>query len=132
MTAADKIAQAKGLMPGRIWLLPCAGDEGETLWCDDPAPGAGMREEDAVGYVRANLADAQAQEIARLRALLREGADLLQVEADALKASIGINGEWESNTDPLDQHTVEAIRELEDWIGKVAAMQPCAALGDAQ
>lgn len=39
--------------PERIWLLPGAG--GETLWCDNPAPGIEMDEADAVEYVRANL-----------------------------------------------------------------------------
>lgn len=41
--------------PERIWLLPDAGNDGETLWCDNPAPGAGMSPEDAVEYVRADL-----------------------------------------------------------------------------
>lgn len=41
--------------PERIWLLPEAGSDGETLWCDNPAPGAGMSQEDAVEYVRADL-----------------------------------------------------------------------------
>lgn len=41
--------------PKRIWLLPDAGNDGETLWCDNPAPGAEMSPEDAVEYVRADL-----------------------------------------------------------------------------
>lgn len=95
MTAADKIAEAKGLMPDRIWLLPCAGDEGETLWCEDPAPGAGMREDDAVGYVRTDIADAQAQENAKLRTLAREYRPSMDAEVlrswaeDVVRAVLG-------------------------------------------
>ncbi|MEF9602652.1 hypothetical protein O4J55_09980, partial [Paracoccus sp. PXZ] len=42
-------------MPERIWLIPDAGNDGETLWCNDPAPGAGMDPDDAVEYLRRDL-----------------------------------------------------------------------------
>lgn len=42
-------------MPERIWLIPNAGNDGETVWCDDPAPGADMDPDDAVEYRRADL-----------------------------------------------------------------------------
>lgn len=42
-------------MPERIWLIPNAGNDGETVWCDDPAPGADMDQDDAVEYRRADL-----------------------------------------------------------------------------
>ena len=40
--------------PGRIYLLPDTGDEGETTWCDDPAPGLDSDSADAIEYVRAD------------------------------------------------------------------------------
>ena len=64
--------------------------------------------------------------------LLRAGADLLSEEADALKAGIGIAGEWETCSDPVDQPTVEAIREIEAWIGRVAALQPTPTTGETE
>ncbi|WP_418024892.1 hypothetical protein ACNKFW_15375 (plasmid) [Paracoccus sp. TD-10] len=42
-------------MPERIWLIPNAGNDGETVWCDDPAPGADMDPDDAAEYLRRDL-----------------------------------------------------------------------------
>ncbi len=52
--------------------------------------------------------------IAGMRAVLRAGCDLLSAEVDALKAGISIGDKMQPG--PKDQHTVEAIREIEDWI----------------
>ena len=46
----------KTAYPPRIWLLPDSGDDGQTTWCDDPAPMDGMDKDDAIEYVRADLA----------------------------------------------------------------------------
>ena len=54
-----------------------------------------------------------------LRALLREGCDLISVEVDALKAGISVNGEVRA--DPEDVATMAAIAEFEGWIGRCAA-----------
>lgn len=41
----------------RIWLLPEAGDEGETLWCQDRNPTTDPDEEvPAIEYLRRDLA----------------------------------------------------------------------------
>lgn len=42
-------------LPERIWLIPNAGNDGETVWCDDPAPGADMDPDDAAEYLRRDL-----------------------------------------------------------------------------
>lgn len=41
--------------PAEIYLVPMLGDDCDHVWSDDPAPGEGMREEDATRYVRADL-----------------------------------------------------------------------------
>ena len=37
-----------------IYLIP---DENSYVWCEDPAPGIGMEEEDAIKYIRADLVE---------------------------------------------------------------------------
>jgi len=69
-------------------------------------------------FLRTNLAKAQ-QEIAGMRALLLAGCELLEVEAEGLRDGISINGVM--CPCPEDQATVEAIREMEDWIASVKA-----------
>ena len=51
----------------RIYLIPDR-DEGRLryVWCDDPAPGYGMCEEEAVEYVRRDKYDALAAHVERL------------------------------------------------------------------
>ncbi|WP_423186811.1 hypothetical protein ACO1PK_00930 [Alishewanella sp. d11] len=39
--------------PAEIYLVPVGLDE--YVWCDTPAPGEGMREEDATRYVREDV-----------------------------------------------------------------------------
>lgn len=56
---------------------------------------------------------------AGMRALLLAGCDLLSIEAEGLRDGISINGVM--CHDPEDQATVEAIREIEDWIASVKA-----------
>lgn len=53
-------------------------------------------------------------------ALLREGADLISTEVDALKSGISINGETKPS--PEDAHTVAAIEELEAWIARAGKL----------
>lgn len=67
--------------------------------------------------------------IEKLLGLLREGADLLSVEADALKAGISVRGKMRPGTE--DTHTVEAIEEIEGWIGKVASVDRSRGRSDA-
>jgi len=57
--------------------------------------------------------------VAGMRALLLTGCDLLAVEAEGMRDGISINGVM--CPDPEDQATVEAIREIEDWIASVKA-----------
>lgn len=52
----------------------------------------------------------------RLRGMLRDGCDLMAIEVDALKCGISINDEMRPG--PEDQHTVDAINELEGWIDR--------------
>lgn len=54
-----------------------------------------------------------------MRALLRAGCDLLSIEAEGLRDGISVNGVMRPC--PEDQATVEAIREMEDWIASVKA-----------
>lgn len=54
------------------------------------------------------------QQASGMRAILRAGCDLLANEADALREGISIGGEMSPG--PEDQNTVDAIREIEDWI----------------
>ncbi len=60
-----------------------------------------------------------AQTAVAMRALLRAGCELMAVEAEGLRDSISINGVMSPG--PEDQATVEAIREMEDWIASVKA-----------
>ena len=46
---------SKTTTPEIIYLMEEIHGEGEWVWCDDPAPGVEMREEDAVPYVRADI-----------------------------------------------------------------------------
>lgn len=56
-TAKEMLAQMydKTENPAEIYLVPVGLDE--YVWCDTPAPGEGMREEDATRYVREDLYD---------------------------------------------------------------------------
>lgn len=49
--------------PEQIYLIPDA--EHGQVWCDTPAPGEGMREEDATRYVREDLVPASNEVLAR-------------------------------------------------------------------
>jgi len=41
--------------PAEIYLVPVFDGEHDHVWCDTPAPGEGMREEDATRYVREDI-----------------------------------------------------------------------------
>lgn len=43
--------------PAEIYLVPVFDGEHDHVWCDTPAPGEGMREEDATRYVREDIKD---------------------------------------------------------------------------
>lgn len=49
-----------------IYLIP---DENSYVWCEDPAPGIGMEEEDAIKYIRADLVE-------KRKAQQKDAADL--------------------------------------------------------
>lgn len=49
--------------PAEIYLVPVGLNE--YVWCDTPAPGEGMREEDATRYVRADLVPVSNEVLAR-------------------------------------------------------------------
>lgn len=51
--------------PAEIYLVPVFDGEHDHVWCDTPAPGEGMREEDATRYVRADLVPASNEMLAR-------------------------------------------------------------------
>jgi len=52
--------------PETIYLIPGEDVDGAPamVWCDDPAPGEGMKPEDAVKYVRAGSASAIERDVA--------------------------------------------------------------------
>ena len=52
----------------------------------------------------------------RLRRLLRDGCDLMSVEVDALKSGVSIDCEMRPGQE--DQHTMDAITELDGWIDR--------------
>lgn len=58
--------------------------------------------------------------------LLREGANLLADEADSIRAGITNLHDGTLSTDPRDAEAVSALTQIEDWIGRVSAMQPSA------
>jgi hypothetical protein len=41
--------------PETIYLLPDTGDNGDTTWCDDPAPGVNDDPKNAIAYRRLDL-----------------------------------------------------------------------------
>jgi hypothetical protein len=67
--------------------------------------------------IREVLAHRKAE--AGMRALLLAGCDLLSIEAEGLRDGISVNGVIYPY--PEGQATVEAIREMEDWIASVKA-----------
>lgn len=84
-------------MPERIWLIPNAGNDGETLWCDDPAPGTGMDPDDAVEYRRADLC-ASGQQV-RVKPLEWEPSKTSYTQADCV----------------LGQYQISFLGEFECW-----------------
>lgn len=55
--------------PAEIYLLPVFDGEHDHVWCDTPAPGEGMREEDATRYVREDIYLAALAQVEQLRKL---------------------------------------------------------------
>lgn len=85
-------------MPKWIWLIPDAGNDGETVWCDDPAPGVGMDPDDAVEYVRADIITDLAEENRRLREALQPFAEVAEhdigddeADCDAFRPMFRVN-----------------------------------------
>ena len=63
--------------PAEIYLVPMLGDDHDHIWCEDPAPGEGMREEDATRYVRADLVPASNEVLANsIAELTRKNSEL--------------------------------------------------------
>lgn len=46
--------------PKTIWLLLGEGDQGETIWCDDPDP-VGRGEIESVKYIRADTIEQEGE-----------------------------------------------------------------------
>ena len=106
-------------MPELIWLIPGAGNDGETVWCDDPSPGAGMEPDDAVEYRRADLC-ASGQVLALTRAAGDESKAGWIISFDDLQAIRAAAGDWGYS---LDLEAVEALAlEVERRI--LAALTP--------
>jgi len=66
--------------PETIYLIPGEDVDGAPamVWCDDPAPGEGMKPEDTVKYVRAGSASA----IERDALILRKQAEAVEQAAN--------------------------------------------------
>ena len=63
--------------PAEIYLVPMLDDDHDHIWCEDPAPGEGMREEDATRYVRADLVPASNEVLANsIAELTRKNSEL--------------------------------------------------------
>lgn len=56
--------------PAEIYLVPVFDGDHDHVWCDTPAPGEGMREEDATRYVREDIYLALQAKVEQLRDLL--------------------------------------------------------------
>ncbi len=54
--------------PAEIYLVPVFDGDHDHVWCDTPAPGEGMREEDATRYVREDIYLALQAQVEQLRA----------------------------------------------------------------
>lgn len=61
--------------PAEIYLI--TDTEGDLVWCDTPAPGEGMREEDATRYVREDIYLALQAQVKQLRNGLNQAIELL-------------------------------------------------------
>lgn len=79
--------------PAEIYLI--TDTEGDLVWCDTPAPGEGMREEDATRYVREDIYLALQAQVEQLKQDIDIGAkdycglmerhDALFVQVDQLR-----------------------------------------------
>lgn len=57
--------------PAEIYLVPVFDGDHDHVWCDTPAPGEGMREEDATRYVREDIYLALKTQVEVLKPLAR-------------------------------------------------------------
>lgn len=97
--------------PAEIYLVPDA--EHGHAWSDDPAPGEGMREEDATRYVRADLVPASNEVLANsIAELTRKNSELMaQVEqlrnllipAARLMRATGYSSGWHETADEISE-----------------------------
>lgn len=68
--------------PAEIFLIEVFdGEDYSHIWCDTPAPGEGMHEEDATRYVRADLVPTGNDVLAQRTAELTSERDALEQEA---------------------------------------------------
>ena len=101
--------------PAEIYLVPMLGDDHDHIWCQDPAPGEGMREEDATRYVRADLVPASNEVLARRVVELTNERDALAAQVEQLRS--GLNQAIELLVTALiepEQITDTEISELRD------------------
>ena len=81
--------------PAEIYLIPVFDGDHDHVWCDTPAPGEGMREEDATRYVREDIYLALQAQVEQLKQDIDIGAkdycglmerhDALFVQVDQLR-----------------------------------------------
>lgn len=72
--------------PAEIFLVEVFdGEDYSNVWCDTPAPGEGMREEDATRYVRADLVPDGNQVLAHSIAELTRKNSELMAKVEQLK-----------------------------------------------
>lgn len=65
--------------PAEIYLVPVFDGDHDHVWCDTPAPGEGMREEDATRYVREDIYLALQAQVEQLREVLRYADNKLYI-----------------------------------------------------
>lgn len=112
--------------PETIYLIP--DSEHGHLWCDDPAPGLGMDPEDAIEYLRADVAaTALAASEARIAELLaREQREAEQRKKQGLVLDYAMRGLRHSAEHP-DDGRMQAVRALaqhsEKQAGRIAALE---------
>lgn len=105
---------ADGLLHTVRQLALCLYGEAQTYPCDDV-------KRMASDLTCHHAADAVLRaKNARLRALIREGCNLLAEESEALRNSVTLLGDGGFSDHHADAPTIERINELEDWIGRAA------------
>lgn len=71
--------------PAEIYLVPVFDGEYDHVWSDTPAPGEGMKEEDATRYVREDLVPTSNEVLARRIVELTNERDQLKAQVEQLE-----------------------------------------------